>query len=192
MTTLYQTPTMLPCHMVAPMAQAILALIEPYCEKAVIAGALRRRRDLIKEIRVVVIPKTMIVQHVLFADDEHMILPGFKKALGAYVHKKGDPDTDHQLTYFVHDDRLPTANSCFPLIIDIAQERNFGYKLAKATGPHDLIIKTQASLARKLIVLREKEQLFFNLQSGKRIPITSELQYFDLAGVKYRQPSDRF
>ncbi len=190
MNTATQTITTLPATMVAPIAANIAANIQKHCLKAEIAGQLRRNRPLVSAIRLVAIPMSMEWQVDLFSMGQ-VRMPGFVEYLSNFIHRAGNPKTDTELRYFIQHHSLPTADHLFPLIVDVAHEKNYGYKLARATGPHELIITAQESLRRKNIILKA-DHLFYSLVTGKCIPITSEEQYFDLAGMKYRHPHHRY
>ena len=76
------------------IADNLIALLGPYCEKLNIAGSIRRQKPLVKDIELVCVPKKVFIQTELFGNGIDLVVPEFKKTIEAASEKivKGNID----------------------------------------------------------------------------------------------------
>jgi len=116
-----------PLHEAEAISTALVADLEPFCVRIAVAGSIRRRKEMVGDIEIVVIPRYEPVG--LFGDMQ-------ANALWAHLHDAGDryrfvkgdkPDGRYyQLTLPAHDD--------LQLDLFLAQPDNWGWILLMRTG----------------------------------------------------------
>lgn len=57
------------------IAQELIVILSPFCDRIEVAGSVRRRKNICKDIELVIIPKIEIVKEGLFGDKERIIYP---------------------------------------------------------------------------------------------------------------------
>ena len=127
---------------IEPVAQEVLALLAPVCERAVIAGSIRRQKPYCSDIEIVAIPRyeqRSDVEHVGLFDDQPLppievnlldelvgglLLDG---VLGKRLDKNGRPSIGPKSKRLSYQD--------FALDLFIGSAENWGVLLAIRTGP---------------------------------------------------------
>jgi DNA polymerase/3'-5' exonuclease PolX len=76
------------------LADRIVQLFKPHCEKIDIAGSIRREKEIVKDIEIVCLPKKEFIQTDLFGAGYFRVCAGFAAALTVIQSKviKGNPE----------------------------------------------------------------------------------------------------
>lgn len=150
------------------IADEVVELLSPHCERIEIAGSVRRKSEDSKDIEIVAIPKPYDIG--LFTSGIALVLNNWKIIRG----------------------RLPckyTQRVFKDIKIDIffADEMNFGYLFAIRTGPAEF----SHLLAKKWIGAGYKGEGGYLYSRGNRIPVAEEYDLFGLIGMDYIHPQER-
>lgn len=117
--------------LVLPYAESVLTTLVPHCQRIEILGSLRRGKEFVGDVELLVIPKG-VQQRVLFdgqptkiAADSELI-----KAIHQFnVVKGGLEDHGHMVQFF--------GPRRIPFDLFVAGYENFGYQKVIRTGPHE-------------------------------------------------------
>lgn len=161
------------------VAAAVYRDIEPYCDRIVVAGSVRRlKEDQIKDIEFVAIPRYEM-QPDIFMN----MKPTGKNLLFAYLRGKynvitGGKDGQKKAVFSVNGIKIE---------IYCATEENFGYILAIRTGPWNF---------SKLLVTKMKQRGYHPKDGvvwrGRHVvPAPTEQVAFRMAGIRYLDPDLR-
>ena len=149
------------------IAEKIVALLKPYCDRIEIAGSIRRKKENVKDIEIVCIPKQI----------DLMLFIGEVNQLGEIT--KGDPAKKYvQL-------RLPED---IKLDLFMASKENWGLIFAIRTGPAEFSHNVLATGWVKKGYKSVNGMLTFR---GNPIPIYEEDQLFRLIKLPYIEPAHR-
>jgi DNA polymerase/3'-5' exonuclease PolX len=164
------------------IAQKYLDLIFPHCERGEIAGSIRRKKLNVKDIELVVIPKKMISQMGLF-ENEEINHPLFVETIHGFGNKKKGDAKGRYIQIL-----LPEG---IKLDLFTATKENWGLIFAIRTGSanfsHNVLAATWSMKGFKSI-----NGMLHNKKTGKPIPLYKEQDLFDLLGLKWRMPEERF
>lgn len=156
--------------------------LSPFCDRIAIAGSIRRKRNLIKDIEIVCIPKTEIIttQTSLFASSPHEVRSiNFCKEVDKYEKVKGKSETGKYLQ------RRNDQGIIFDIFI--ANARNWGYIKVLRTG----------SKAFNFIMLDALKKAGYMCKDGyvwksdRIVSVTSVRQLFEMANMEYVSPAER-
>lgn len=151
------------------IANKLKTLLEPYCERIEIAGSIRREKEIVKDVGLVLIPKNA---NKLF------------NILGLHLLK-----TIGEIRYLKNGDKY---KQFFYLGIKIdlfvACPDNWGYIFAIRTGSAEYSHNT---LATGWVKKGYKGDGGFLTKNGVVIPVREEIDLFNLIGVEYVPPEKR-
>lgn len=57
------------------IARELISLLNPFCDRIGVAGSVRRKKSIVKDIELVIIPKKVIEKAGLFGDEEIISYP---------------------------------------------------------------------------------------------------------------------
>lgn len=159
------------------LAEKIVFDLAPFCDKIKICGSIRRKCSQIKDVDVVVLPKTKPVKDLFGMISGQERDPGFIKTVNQWEKLKGDPTGKYT-------QRLVDGHK---VEIAIAHPDNFGNLVLIRTGNSDF-----SHLMMKIALKRGFEQRDgFLYRENKLISIPDEQLYFDALGVPFIQPEKR-
>lgn len=151
------------------IAERLIALLEPHCERIAVAGSIRRKRPQVKDIDLVVIPSSI-------------------SALGVALLRHGEILTKGRL-----DNGTKIIKYRFkggPVDIYIANEETWPMLLLVRTG--------SANHNQRLAILAKKKRLAFKANSegildddGRRMSGDTEASIFAALGLDYVPPEER-
>jgi len=200
-----------------PRAQAlavtreILSYLQPLCERLIIAGSLRRRKESVGDVEILYIPKFKTVPSLQQADllsgppePQHFNLSDATIAglAGWYKNKKGERE---QAADYIIQPRRTSAGSWtwgpknklarhvasgIPIDFFSATEANWFNLLVGRTGSADNNVRL-ASAAQKKGWQWNPYGVGFTDQEGNPVPVTSEQDVYRLAGLPYLEPWQR-
>lgn len=152
----------------------------PYCDRIAIAGSVRRRKDEIGDIEIVAIPKIEIRPGLLGEMEERHI--GFVKALWQYPIIKGVPETGKYIQL-----QLPEIK----VDLFLATPPNWGFIFAIRTGS---AVFSRNVLARGWVYAGYKgvDGMLIKTRTGEKVDVKEEIDLFNLIGVGYIEPENRF
>lgn len=176
------------------IAQELINILTPFCDRIEIAGSVRRKKNIVKDIELVIIPKKGIIHGGLFGDEisyyypidnfilhpnnmqfEYRFSADGKKAYGE----------KNKLLIYNHKEFGPVALDIFT-----ADESNYMMVKFIRTGGAETN-KLIATTANKLKMnLRIYESAFVD-HKGYKAVMKSEEQIFQYLGLKYLKPEER-
>jgi len=159
-------------------AECVVINLKPYCERIEIAGSVRREKDQVGDIEIVCIPKT--ISTGLFGDETERH-PGFVAWVNKLESVKGKPTgkyTQRILGNGMH------------LDLFMATPDNWGLIFAIRTGSAEF---SQKRLAARWV------QLGYHSFNGmlirhddETVPVREESELFELLGIPWVEPKDRW
>lgn len=162
-----------PYRDVIKIANRLVELLKPHCERIEIAGSLRRKKSEVGDIELVIIPKPYLIG--LFESGIATIINKFKKVKGNLEYGKC------KYTQRI----LPEG---IKLDLFIADENNWGYVYAMRTGSANF---SHNVLANAWTHVGFKSIKGYMVKSGKIHPAREEEDFFRMIGVPYVQPERR-
>lgn len=174
------------------IAQELINILTPFCDRIEIAGSVRRKKNIVKDIELVIIPKQEIVKEGLFGDEERIIYP-IDKFLWEDSRFDFRLSKDGKRMYGDKNKLLMFDAIEFGWIaLDIFTADESNYMMVKfiRTGGAETN-KLIATTANKLKMnLRIYESAFVDRHGYKAI-MKSEEQIFQYLGLKYLTPEQR-
>lgn len=155
------------------VADEMLSEMQPHCKRIEVAGSVRRKRQEVSDLELLIIPKPY---------DIGLLKHGLPEALDKYQCIKGKlhPDTC-KYTRRLHPSGIEVD-------IFIANEDNWGYLYAIRTGPAEYSHKVLARRWYRMGYRGKKGNLTKN---GQIIPIREEQDLYDLIGLPWLEPTSR-
>jgi len=161
---------------VRPIADEALELLRPYCVRCEIAGSVRREKELVHDIDIVVIPKPYEIGLLAFDEDFAMVVNRWELVKAELI-----PNVRRYTRR-----RLPSG---IELDLFIVNEINWGYMLAIKTGSHPFSIQ---KLAWKWKDKKYKgDDGYLKTLDGKIVPVREEIDLFNRIGIPWVDPRDR-
>jgi DNA polymerase/3'-5' exonuclease PolX len=158
------------------LTNRVIELLSPVCERIETAGDVRRQKEPVHKLVLVLTPRRNNVQVSLF---DYVLQPDatYLQAVDQWVKIKGEASDTYLERW------LPGA---YTLCIHVADEDNFGLKMALATGNFAFNQTMKEKWARKKLTtaggyMRKKK-------SGELIPIPQEEDLFALLKMRYVEP----
>ena len=174
------------------IAQELITLLNPYCEKIEIAGSVRRKKNICKDIELVIIPNKVVEPDGLFKDEEIITYPIDNFILRNEMFRLR-PSKIGVTSYGEKNKLLEYNHNEFGWIaLDIFTANESNYMMVKfiRTGGAETN-KLIATTANKLKMnLRIYESAFVDHKGYKAI-MKSEEQIFHYLGLKYLEPWER-
>jgi DNA polymerase/3'-5' exonuclease PolX len=177
---------MMELHKAHSIATSICNRLAPWCDRIIIAGSIRREN--VKDIEIVCIPKGMVVQYTTVQNffgekqTQHQFTKPcqqFIDAVNLYTKIKGDPTGRYT-------QRKITEQIVLDLFMCTAE--NWGYILAIRTGSADYSHKILGSRWVAKGYAGTDGMLYRN---GIPQPIREEKELFTLCGMNYVEPRFR-
>lgn len=168
-------------HEAQPIAERVLRLLAPHCDRIEIAGSIRREKPEVGDIEIVAIPKA-VAQVDLFGGYGAVLRSvEFVRAVrGLGMIEKGDPLTGRYVQV-----SLP---ECISLDLFLAHADNWGYILAIRTGSAEFShVKLAAGWKRAGFEGRDG----MLTRAGQTVPVREERELFDLIGLPWVDPKWR-
>ncbi|KXK56265.1 MAG: hypothetical protein UZ05_CHB002000278 [Chlorobi bacterium OLB5] len=152
-----------------PIADKLKALLEPYCERIEIAGSIRREKEIVKDIEIVLIPKNA---NKLF------------NVLGLHLLK-----LKRDFQYIKNGDKYKQFYYMgIKVDLFVAHPDNWGYIFAIRTGSAEY---SHNVLASGWVKKGFKGVDGFLTRKGEIIPVKEEIDLFKIIGEEYISPKER-
>lgn len=162
-------------------ADAIAHRLVDHCEVIEIAGSIRRiKKTNIKDIELVVIPKTEPGVGDLFTPEKEVRSREFIKCVNSWEKVKGDPTIGKYCQRKIKEG--------ITLDLFIADHENFGWQYLLRTGPTEYTIKHILPALKKKGINSLDGYL---VRNGDIIPVLKEEAVFALAGLPFVHPRKR-
>lgn len=174
------------------IAQELIDLLKPFCNRIEVAGSVRRKKPIVKDIELVIIPKQEITFEGLFKDETVITYPIDKFLWEDYrfdfrLNKDGKRmygDKNKLLLY--------TSNYYGQIALDIFTANEFNYTMIKfiRTGGAETNKRIAVTANKMKMNLKIYESCFEDRHGNKAI-MKSEKQIFEYLGLKYLNPEER-
>jgi DNA polymerase/3'-5' exonuclease PolX len=175
----------IPRELALDVADELLAILMPYCERIEIAGSIRRKKTTVKDIELVYIPKMEGSNNALLLELDALVFTGvIEKRLN---HERGTPEAwgpKHQRALYKG---VPID------LFGVPDPDCWGVIFAIRTGP--------AEYSQQLVTRRESGGRFLLpgmkvedgtlWDDGKPVPCPEETDFFNYVGKPYVNPEDR-
>lgn len=132
-----------PYYQAINVANELLAMLEPACEKIMVAGSLRRKKDDVGDIELLCIPRAANSADILFGDDQLDIKVRRLMRTGLLALRFSVKETT---TYGPKNKLLIHLPSGIPLDLFSADAENWGMALLVRTGSRDFNVKVMFRL----------------------------------------------
>lgn len=152
------------------IALATVEQLRPHCDRIEIAGSIRRRKEMVKDIEIVAIPKPY---------STGLFESGIATVVNQWAKVKGDLPCKYTQRI------LPEG---IKLDLFLAEPGNWGNIFAIRTGPADYSHKI---LATRWVQRGFKSVEGFLSRAGKKYEMREEIDLFNLVGLPYVEPENR-
>jgi DNA polymerase/3'-5' exonuclease PolX len=159
-------------------ANYVIRKIGHFCERIEIAGSVRRKKDMVKDLEIVCIP-TSEKEIDLFGDEVWVPCTGFIKTVNQWLKVKGEPTGRYT-------QRILPDNNVLDLFI--ANKDNWGYIYAIRTGSAEYSHHVLAKGWVKNGYTGKEGALW---KDGKAVIIPEEIDLFKICGVDWIEPEER-
>jgi DNA polymerase/3'-5' exonuclease PolX len=159
------------------IAQEVVSNLEPFCEKILICGSIRRLKPEVNDIDIVALPKMVPVIGMFDEIQNYQREPGFIHAISKMQQLKGNANGKYTQRFY----------RGMKVEIAIATPRNFGNLVLIRTGNAEFS-KRMMTKALKMGFNQRDGYLYRNDQL---IPLFEEQDYFFMLGMQYIEPQDR-
>lgn len=175
-----------------PVAQEIISMLRPFCERIEIVGSLRRCAEVVGDIELLFIPVIDTRQLDMFSSEpvdlaEECI--GMLVAQGTLLKRpnvKGGFTWGRLNKLGVHSSSgIPVDLFCEP------NEANWSRSIVIRTGPKEFNIRLINGAARLGIAMHAYGDGFTDKVTGRVIPCKTEREVFEICGCVYIDPSER-
>ena len=174
------------------IALELITLLNPYCDRIEIAGSVRRKKNICKDIELVIIPKKNIEPGGLFGDEEIITYPldNFILSCDLFklrLNKIGGTSygEKNKLLEYNHKE-----HGWIALDIFTADESNYMMIKFIRTGGSETNKRIAITANQLKMNLRMYESAFVDSKGYKAI-MKSEEQIFQYLGLKYLEPWER-
>lgn len=160
--------------------------INPNCYKCAVAGSLRRRKEDVKDIEIIAIPKPFYRTHSLIgpqSSDLLKVLAKLELVKGKMVYGKT------RYTQWIVPEGFIEGSEAIKLDLFFTTEQSWGRTLAMRTGP-GLYSKNVLSVAYLKAGYTSKDNILYD-KNGNAVSVPEEKDFFKLIGIPYVQPWDR-
>lgn len=180
-----------PWEMAMPIAEELVALLAPCCERIAIAGSLRRLKPQVGDIEILFVPKTttradgLFDQRIVSVADE-VIEQNLKDG---YFAKR--PSKIGVFTWGESNKLAIHTASGIPVDLFSVPAQNWWVSLVVRTGSKETNLKLTMGAQKKNHTLHAYGYGVTNRKTNETTPATSEQHVFELCGVDYLLPKDR-
>ncbi len=164
------TETKYPFAEILPIAQDVLAQLAPHCVRCEIAGSIRRKKEMCKDIEIVCIPQPY--------EGSGFFESGIATVVNRWEKVKGE------LPCLYTQRILPEG---IKLDLFIATPENWGYIFMLRTGSREFNFRWVIALKNKFYRLHDGG-IFAN---GRAVPVREESDVFRLLGMAFVEPEKR-
>lgn len=173
------------------VAVSLRDALHPFCERIEIAGSLRRKKLLVSDVELLYTPKWEVRKDGLF--DTKMVNLAEEKILalllGAVITKRLNTlgrilSWGPENKYAVH------AATGISIDLFATTEERFWMALVIRTGPKELNIRLMTE-CRKNGLEGHAYGTFTKIPGGETVPVGSEREVFQLAGIPWLEPEQR-
>ena len=168
------------------VAAKVLADLYPWCEKIVVAGSIRRRAPLVKDIEVLCVPRQTQVD--MFGE------PTGEDDMS--IHLKGHIDyrmrfnKNGGVSYGLKNKLMLHRPTGVPVDVFSTPAENWGMALVVRTGPADFNIRLMKRF--KDLGMAGHAYGGVTLRDGTDVVVPTEAAVFELAEWEYVEPEDRW
>lgn len=172
----------------ANMAMYIQERLRPFCDRIMIAGSIRRRKEHVKDIELVCIPKKEPVKDLFENITGYQVIPDFIKIVNEYKKIKGEPTGKYtQRLLRLQQEGSGRIYEC-NLDLFMVTPENWGLLFMIRTGSADFS-KKMMNVARSEGYLVEDGQLW----RGKSIvEVREEEDLFRILNRRWVEPWERY
>lgn len=163
------------------IADNVVDLLRPHCERIEIAGSIRREKEICGDIEIVVIPKPY--ETGLFTSGLASVVNQWEKVKGELEYGK-TKYTQRILPASI----VGVEGKRVALDLFIADATNFGLIYAIRTGSSEYSHKV---LAQGWVKKGYKSEGGFLTQAGKVYEVPEEIDLFNRIGIPYCEPKNR-
>lgn len=163
----------LPLSKIEPIAEKVMALLAPHCERIEIAGSIRRQRPLCGDIEIVCIPKPY--------EASGLFISGIATVVNTWQIVKGQLGPKCRFVQCI----LPEGIS---LDLFFCRADNWGLILAIRTGSADF---SHIVLATGWVKKGYHSIGGMLTANGRPVPIKEEIELFQKLGLEYIEPEKR-
>ena len=164
------------------VAQELVGLLSPACERIVIAGSCRRLKPNVGDIELLCVPKPS--DSLLFTDEVDRVLKTELRGGSLYYR----PNIKGKFTYGPLNKLLIHRASGIPVDIFSTTEKNWGMALVRTTGPAEFNIRMMARF--KQLGMAGHAYGGITTPSGE-VDCPDEETVFKVLGWPYAAPEDR-
>ena len=160
------------------IAEKYKEVLKPYCLKCEIAGSLRRKKQIVKDIELVAVPKT-VNKIQSFFDVERIRHPEFIKTVNNWEKVKGIPEGKYTQRI------LPEG---IKLDLFMCELGNWGCTFLIRTGDWEFSKKFMGTIMPRN---GYQQRNGWVQKNGEYISVLEEKDLFELMNIKYIEPQDR-
>jgi DNA polymerase/3'-5' exonuclease PolX len=180
------------------LADRVVEIFSPHCDRIHIAGSIRRLRPAVKDIEIICTPKKKFIQEDLFGNGYHIIVPGFEEAVAMVTKETVKGKTDGRYMQVI-------LKGGATLDIFMPQQHDYYRMYAIRTGSKDYSEKVLAASWKKMgwcgtsLGLRRQSDCFEKKgiwtvcnPNGQQPPVwESEEHFFTWLQVSFLKPEFR-
>lgn len=159
------------------LAQELVTQLTPYVDKIAVGGSIRRKKESVKDIEVILIPKSEPIFDLFGVETGKQRSSYFIKLVSDWEKVKGDPTGKYTQRIY--------KGATIDLFM--VEEACFGSQFLIRTGDADF---SQLMMMRVLQCGYEQKDGYL-WKDGKVIPVYEERQYFQLLNLPYIEPEYR-
>lgn len=160
---------------VQPIAEDVLKQLRPHCHKCQIVGSVRRGKNLVSDIDIVVIPKKFEIGLLAEGESIATVVNQWEMIEGPMIPNKA------RHTWRI----LPCG---IKLDLWLTNETNFGYMVAIKTGPYEY---SHQVLANQWCWKKYRGKDGYLTKGGRRVPVPTEEELYRLIGLSWKDPRYR-
>lgn len=181
----------IPWEVAMEVAQTLQTTLNPACEKIQIAGSLRRRKPLVNDIEILLIPKLAVIPDPenMFPDPSDMALLQIEALIQNGVLEKRKK-SNGTVTYGSRTKLLIHSPTQTPVDIFTCDERRWVNCLFSRTGGKTSNISVAAGAKRRGLAWKPFDA-GFQTGDGRMIEIKTEEEIFRIVGLPYISPHKR-
>jgi DNA polymerase/3'-5' exonuclease PolX len=175
-----------------PVAQELVALLQPFCERIEIAGSLRRCKQTVGDIELLFVPRMDERQADMFSTEPvDLAAEKINALLAAGVLAKRPSETGaftwgrlNKLAVHVASG-IPVDFFCEPDAADWPRS------IAIRTGPKEFNLRLMTEAPKHGHKAHAYGEALHKIPSGERVIVQTEQEFIELCGVEYVDPPSR-
>jgi DNA polymerase/3'-5' exonuclease PolX len=169
------------------VAKELCDALRPYCDRLIVAGSLRRRKQEVGDVEILFVPRTAQVSVDLFETEEvslvdHVLHQMIREGvLAMRLNVSGASTWGPKNRLALH------KASAIPVDFFCATPANWFNLLVCRTGSAESNVSVASAALRKNWKWHPYREGFTN-EHGLTVPVTSERDVFEYVGMPYREP----